>query len=625
MPNTARSRPEREPEDIPPVPQVGRYLLIERLGQGGMGVVYSAYDPDLDRKVALKLLQADGQADSQGGRVRLLREAQAMARISHPNVVPIFDVGIWGEQVFLAMELADGGSLSGWLDDEDEDHSWREVLERFLGAGRGLQAAHAVGLVHRDFKPANVLVSQSGRVWVTDFGLARPVDPDAPEEEVPESVQELAPNSRRVLNDQLTQAGVVVGTPNYMSPEQYIGGGLELDARSDQFSFCVSLYWALYRQRAFETARMRTFAAAHRRQATPEDRTAPMKPSALTKLSDVPTDLIREPPRDANVPGWIRQALMRGMAVNPSERFPSMEELLEALSQERRRAARRKWLAAACATGVGLAAVGGFAYQRSQVCAGIDGLMAQVWTPEAQGQLASSFAATGRPIAQETAVHVTQVLGDYAKSWTQQRFQVCQATHSSAVAQPEELLGRRVACLERRREDLRALVGLLTQADGPLVEKAVDAAHALPDLAECADLEGLAEQQRLPSDPGKREEIARLGTGLAEVKALVDGGRYKVRAAEGPGARGGGDGHGLPAPAVRAALPPGLVAEATGPGPRVRGAARALRLRRRGRTGRQAQGGRAHQAALRGEGREALRSGPGLGGAGRGHAAAAGR
>jgi tetratricopeptide (TPR) repeat protein len=510
-----------EPEDMPPVSQVGRYLLLKRLGQGGMGVVYAAYDPDLDRKVALKLLQPDGQTASEEARARLLREAQAMARVSHPHVIPIFDVGVWGDQVFLAMELADGGTLSAWL---EEDRPWREVLERFLAAGRGLLAAHEAGLVHRDFKPANVLLGRGGRVYVTDFGLARQVGAPGQDEPLPEEVQELLPPERRMLETTLTQKGLVMGTPNYMSPEQY--QGTELDARSDQFSFCVSLYWALYRQRAFESSRMRSFAASRRRPA-PTDRTEPLETEDLPKRDALPADLIQEPPRDTKVPAWVRQVLMRGLALEPGARFPSMKELLEALSQERRLAKRRRWVAAACAVGMGLAVVGGTVYRQSQVCAGAGSLMAGVWEPAARQKLETAFLATGRPIARETASRVAEVLEGYAAGWTRQRTEACEATRVHGV-QPEELLSRRVVCLERRREDLRALVGLLTEADGAVVEKALDAAHSLPALEECADVESLAEQQRLPSDPARRADIARLEGGLAEVKALVDAGRYKV-------------------------------------------------------------------------------------------------
>jgi serine/threonine protein kinase/tetratricopeptide (TPR) repeat protein len=520
-PNTGRSGRGTESEDLPPVAQVGRYLLLKRLGQGGMGVVYSAYDPDLDRKVALKLLKPDRQTAAEVARARLLREAQAMAQVSHPHVIPIFDVGEWGEQVFLAMELADGGTLSSWLETE---RPWREVLERFLAAGRGLLAAHEAGLVHRDFKPANVLLSRAGRVYVTDFGLARQLGAPGQDEPLPEQVQQLLPE-RRMLETTLTQDGLVMGTLNYMPPEQHRGA--ELDARSDQFSFCVSLYWGLYRKRAFEPARLRAFAASGH---VPRDmaRTEPLEAAtAPPKRSAPPTDIIQEPPRDSKVPAWVRQALMRGLALEPEARFASMRELLEALSQERRLVKRKRWVAAAATVGVGLAVVGGAVYRQSQVCAGAESLMAEVWEPAARQKLETAFLATKRPIAQETASRVSQVLEGYAAAWTRQRTQACEATRVHGV-QPEELLARRVGCLERRREDMRALVRLLAEADAALVEKALDAAHALPALEECANVESLSEQQRLPSDPGKRAELSRLEGRLAEVKALVDAGRYKA-------------------------------------------------------------------------------------------------
>jgi tetratricopeptide (TPR) repeat protein len=489
--------------------------------------VYAAYDPDLDRKVALKLLHSDGQSDAEAARARLLREAQAMARVSHPNVIPVFDVGVWGDQVFLAMELADGGTLSDWLEGE---RSWREVLERFLEAGRGLLAAHEAGLVHRDFKPANVLVSRAGRVYVTDFGLARQVGEPVQEDALSEEARQLLPPERRMLDASITQDGVVMGTPNYMSPEQYRGD--ELDARSDQFSFCAALYRGLYRQKAFETARMRAYAASSR--STPGDRTEPLEP----ERGEHPADLIREPPKDKKVPTWVRQALMRGLALEPGARFASMKELLQALSQEQRRVKRRRWMVAAGAAAVGLAVVGGGVYQQSQVCAGAGELMAEVWGPAARGKLEAAFLATKRPFAQETATRVSQVLEDYTAAWTRQRTEACEATRVQGV-QPEELLSRRVVCLERRRKDVGALVGLLAEADAKVVEKALDAAHALPALQECADVESLSEQQRLPSDPEKRAGIERLEGRLAEVKALVDAGRYpvameKARALEAP-------------------------------------------------------------------------------------------
>jgi tetratricopeptide (TPR) repeat protein len=496
--------------ELPPHSQVGRYILLKRLGDGGMGVVYSAYDPDLERKVALKLLRPDAQADSEEARARLLREAQAMARLSHPNIVPIFDVGVWGDQVFLAMELEDGGTLHSWL--TEAARPWREVLERFLAAGQGLQAAHEAGLVHRDFKPANVLLSHTGRVYVTDFGLARQVGAPAKEEPLPEEARQL---SRHMLDTEITQAGMVMGTPIYMAPEQLMAPAL--DARSDQFSFCASLYWALYRQRAFDPKRMDEIVHSWLK------KKAQGQPAMHTSTRE----LIQEPPRDVKVPAWVRQAMMRGLALDPAARFPSMKELLQALSQDQRRTRWRRWAMAAGALGVGLAVIAGGLYQRSQVCTSAGTRMDEVWGPAARQKLEAAFTATGRPSAAETASRAVQVLEGYAAAWKQQSTEACEATRLHGT-QPEELLARRLVCLERRRKDMRATVELLAGADAALVDKAMDAVHTLPRLQECEDVESLAEQQGLPTDPARRAEIERLEGQLAEVRARVDTGRYQA-------------------------------------------------------------------------------------------------
>jgi tetratricopeptide (TPR) repeat protein/predicted Ser/Thr protein kinase len=495
--------------ELPPHSRVGRYILLKRLGDGGMGVVYSAYDPDLERKVALKLLRPDVQTDAEEARSRLLREAQAMARFSHPNIVPIFDVGVWSDQVFLAMELVDGGTLHSWL--KEKKRHWREVLERFLAAGQGLQAAHEAGLVHRDFKPANVLLSRAGRAYVTDFGLAREVGTSKKEEPLPEEARQL---SRHMLDADLTQAGMVMGTPIYMAPEQLMD--TRLDARSDQFSFCASLYWALYGQRAFDPKRMDELVLSWIKK----------KAKGQPMMHARTQELIQEPPRDVKVPAWVRQAMMRGLALDPAARFPSMKELLQALSQDQRRTRLRRWALAAGAVGVGLAAIAGGMYQRSQVCTSAGARMDDVWGASARQKLETAFTATGRPSAAETASRATQVLEGYAAQWKRQSTETCEArVHGT---QPEDLLARRLVCLERRRKDMRATVELLAGADAALVDKAMDAVHTLPRLQECEDVESLAEQQGLPADPTRRAAIERLEGQLAEVRARVDAGRYQA-------------------------------------------------------------------------------------------------
>jgi serine/threonine-protein kinase len=260
---------------------VGRYVVEERVGMGGMGVVYVARDRQLGRRVALKLLRRR-RAEEAVAQLRLLREAQALAKLSHANVVTVFDVGTFHQQVFVAMELVDGGTLSSWL--QRGDRSLDEILAMFRAAGAGLLAAHAAGIVHRDFKPDNVLIGDDGRVRVTDFGLASP----------PRSTDG-APR----FDNRLTETGAVFGTPAYMAPEQRDGG--RVDERSDQYSFCVALFEALYGR-------------------LPE--------AALTSA-----------PR-FNVPRRIRRALQRGLAQDPAARFPSLQALLSALAWDR--AARRR-------------------------------------------------------------------------------------------------------------------------------------------------------------------------------------------------------------------------------------------------------------------------------------------
>jgi len=193
---------------------VGRFEIRAQVGAGGMGVVYRAHDPSLQREVALKLLHPDA-ARSPERRARLLREARAMAKIAHPNVIHVYEVGSIGEHDFVAMELVDGPTLAGWMKEGDRD--WQAVLRVFLLAGRGLQAAHAKGLVHRDFKPSNVLLTSDGRVMVTDFGLAVAARED-----------QAAPSDSADDNaTATTRTGAIAGTPAYMAPEQFAGSAVD--------------------------------------------------------------------------------------------------------------------------------------------------------------------------------------------------------------------------------------------------------------------------------------------------------------------------------------------------------------------------------------------------------------
>jgi serine/threonine protein kinase len=278
---------------------VGRYEVVEKIGAGGMGEVYRARDPQLHREVALKLVKPQFMRGRGGAehRARLLREARAMAQLTHPNVVRVYDVGEHEDGVFLAMELVEGTDAAKWY--RAERPKWQRVLGVFRAAGRGLAAAHAAGLVHRDFKPANVLVGDDQRVRVMDFGLARAVEDvrgdDAPTQPDPS------------WSEIVTSHGVVVGTPAYMAPEQFVG--LPADARSDQYAYCVSLWEALFLRLPFGGANARAIGAAKA------------------------NDELRMPPPDSDVPRALVDVLARGMASDRERRFDAMRDVLRALRE----------------------------------------------------------------------------------------------------------------------------------------------------------------------------------------------------------------------------------------------------------------------------------------------------
>jgi serine/threonine protein kinase len=302
------SAAEEAAPSVPMGSQVGRYVVTGLSGSGGMGTVYVAHDPDLHRKVALKLLRSDVPSKTELGdsHERLLREARAMARLSHPNVVALHDVGTWNGQVFLAMEHIEGTTLRRWLG-ECTTRRWQQVVEIFLAAGKGLAAAHHRGLVHRDFKPENVLIDQDGRVRVTDFGLARPTADGgaAGTASGEDGLPTTDPGSWGPTT--LTKTGAVVGTPKYMAPEQFLGK--PTDPRTDQFSFCVALYEGLYRERPFAG-------------------------ESLDELANtVVAGRVRAAASGASVPTWLRAIVLRGLNPSAEKRYPSMDELLAALAE----------------------------------------------------------------------------------------------------------------------------------------------------------------------------------------------------------------------------------------------------------------------------------------------------
>nr|WP_211194156.1 serine/threonine-protein kinase [Pyxidicoccus fallax] len=472
------SRPEEPP--LEKGTAVGRYLVLERLGSGGMGVVYSAYDPELDRRVALKLLRAGALGlEVEEGRAHLLREAQAMARVSHPHVVPVYDVGTFGQQVFLAMELVEAQTLRQWL--KAAPRPWRQVLALFLDAGRGLAAAHAAGVVHGDFKPENLLVGRDGRVRVTDFGLARSANP---------------------LGEETPSTPVAGGTPAYMAPEQ-MDPDAHPDARSDQFAFCVALYEALHGERPFAASTVREL------------------------LLEIRAGRVKPAPRGSAVPPWLRRVVTRGLAVSPMDRHASMDALLDALQHDP--AARwTRWAQVAGSVALLLGAVGithAVHSRRERVCAGAEEAMATAWGPARQRAIEAAFLATDKPFAGAAWKRVRRTLDVYTAAWVTTRTTACEATRVRGE-QSEEILARRMHCLDGRLAEVAALTQLFARADAGTVEFAARAAEALPPLERCSDLTALSAREPLPMDAAARAHAEALRHTLVRARALKAAGKY---------------------------------------------------------------------------------------------------
>ncbi len=491
--DTLESAVDDELEPLATGSMVGRYVVLAKLGEGTMGEVFAAYDPELDRKVALKLL-AHRHGRHAGARARLRREAQALAKLEHPNVVTVYDVGEHEGQLFIGMEFVPGQTLQDWMAARDRPRPWPEVVRVLAAAGQGLAAAHDVGLVHRDFKPANVMLGSEGRVRVMDFGLVRSGELDS--SEVSQSGEGPA---KRV--DVLTHAGAVLGTPAYMPLEQFEGEGV--DARSDQFSFCVTLYEALYGERPFAADEIGTL---------------------IAKLA---SGRIGEPPRGTKVPSWLRKIVLRGLAASPDARWPSMHALLAALADDPDRRRRRRLVRGG--VGVLLLGLAVLAWPQpevepEQVCAGMEVHLVDVWDPQRRAAVTAAMAATQLGFASDTSARVARALDIYAAAWLRARVAACEATHRGE--QSGELLDLRMACLDERLTHLRATVELLAAADTTIMLEASEMVTGLPSIERCADVDSLRAEQPPPEDPQQAAEVERLDVLRIDVLALDRAGKY---------------------------------------------------------------------------------------------------
>ncbi len=480
---TGQQRAPR-PQALNPGAHISRYVVLSKVGEGGMGAVYAAYDPQLDRKIALKLLHEGSQEEVQ---LRLTREAQAMARLNHPNVASVFDAGTHEGRVFIAMEFLEGATLGEHL--AAHPRNLPQTLARYESAGRGLAAAHEAGLVHRDFKPDNVMFTLDGRVVVLDFGLARPENAPAPSPAAP------APTS--ALESPLTETGAIMGTPAYMAPEQHRGE--TVDARTDQFSFCVALYEALYAERPFEGDTV---------------------PRYMFNLLE--GKLRPEPPK-SNVPQWLRRALLRGLSIDREARFENMEALLEALIELPARKKRRRRLVGGAS--VALATVAGLALSISTTtrCADGDQKVSGLIAPARLARARAAFQSAGLSYGGAQWGTIEAELERFANRWTQTYEQSCLATRARGD-QSEELLDRSMACLEDKRQQAQALLEVFERADKTVVQRSTSAINALGPLSTCTDRQYLLARVKPPTNP---EPVRKIRDRLAQAEALLLSGKYQ--------------------------------------------------------------------------------------------------
>jgi tetratricopeptide (TPR) repeat protein len=489
----------REPEpplssvddrDAATASRLGHYLLIEEVGRGGMGVVHRAYDPRLGREVAIKVLRNhDIEA-----KTRMLREARALAQLSHPNVVPVFDVHEDGQRLYMALEYVEGHNMRQWL--RAQPRSWRDIVRVFREAGKGLAAAHRAGLVHRDFKPSNVMVGADERVRVMDFGLAR-----ASVRTDPPSAGSWDPplDAPDVLGGPLTEHGIVLGTPVYMAPEQL--DGHPADHRSDQFALCVSLYEAFYGGPPLSRAEL------------------------YAVLKGTPRPAIRRPETTA-VPRWLHAVVERGLAVDPEQRWPSIDALLDALTRD----PAMRWRRRLQVTGVAGLVIGGgagvwwSASNDRDACAGSEALLAEIWNDDRREAVRNALLATELPFSATTAARVTERFDDYAHRWISARRDACIAAHADKEVSPE-MLDRQNACFARHRIELRTLVDALSgEIDVAMAESATMAARSLPAIEACARPELVDAGLAPPEDAHVRSEVASTRDELARIR-----GRMRVK------------------------------------------------------------------------------------------------
>ncbi|MFN0248654.1 MAG: protein kinase domain-containing protein, partial [Kofleriaceae bacterium] len=494
--------------------KVGRFEIAESIAEGAMGIVYRAHDPTLRRDVALKLVRVApvplakrGSPDADVSQALLLREAQGLAQLHHPNVVTVYEVGTHEGEVFIAMELVAGESLDRWV--RRQPRTWQQIVKVLGRAGRGLAAAHAAGLVHRDVKPANVMIANDGAVKVVDFGLARGI-----------SERMSRSNLDGIALQQLALTGKVVGTPAYCAPEQLVGG--DVDPSSDVFSFCVMCCEALFGRRPY---------------------VASTTASLLERMREAPDLPVR--PR---LPAKLRGLLRRGLAIEREQRLSTLEALLDELAAAPSRFRKRVIVAgvAALAVAAPLLTLAFTTRAADDPCAGTDEPLAGGYSPADDAAIRAGFDATRLGFAAPTAERTIAKLVGWRQRAGALRASTCRAARVDRSESPE-LFDLRMACLAESTRRVGALVRALERPPPILVEGAVSVTDEAIDLEVCTGPRESLVQFRVPAEPALRARYGELRLELDAATAERTSGRFAAAVTKATKVAGVAHTAGLPA------------------------------------------------------------------------------
>ncbi len=462
---------------------IGRFEICDMLGEGGMGTVYQAHDPQLERMVAIKVLRDDGRRTDEDS-ARLLREAKAMAQLSHPNVVTVHESGIIDQQVYLVMEYVAGITLRQWCERHPPGSLARfeQVLDFARQAAQGLAAAHAAGLVHRDLKPANMLVGDDDRLRVADFGLARAAETAVTMPDVAELAPPGVDGDSLDPVGRLTATGEVMGTPAYMAPEQFGG---QADASSDQFSFCATIFEAIYGIRPFKGGQVAVL------------------------LGNILAGRVRPPSTELEVPPWIWKVLERGLAADPHERYASMHALVAALDP--RPARRRGWWLGLGSLGIGIAAAAlMWPSDEPEVprCERGQSLLSPMWGAERRDEIERALR-DHASYGGDTWTRIAPIVDDYTQEWISGFYDAC-----TAVQAGEAGADRRLGCLERAQEQLAVVSAELAGGQPDTLRHAAALVLSLPRLESCRDPASAGLDTGSLEDPALRELAQDIGRAI---------------------------------------------------------------------------------------------------------------